>query len=463
MRSEFASELAAACRFVASLTWDAIPAPVRQRAVDVLCDDLAAMCVGGQEPELQRYAERLLQDKAGTGSMIVMKGLPRVSRSDAASWNALAGNWCELDEGFRLAICHAGIYTLPALLAEATFRASTLREVLLALTGAYELVTRCAMSFHIMPPPVHGHAMWSAVGAAAAVSLLRGDDSQTLERAVSAAITTASMGPRSHLASGVLIRNGWAAAGAVNGLQCADWAACGFGGSETSMEEVCVGIVGAKLRPGEMARELGSRWSLSHGYQKLFSCCQHGHSAVQACLELQDAHDVDPARITHVHLETHPLALTLGTVHPTTTLGARFSMPHMVAAALVRRTGSAAAFASDSLEDPAISSMRERVSMTLTSHALTPPHDRPAWLTLVLDDGTQLKVQCLSAIGSPDNPVTREQFREKLEELANGVLPGLVDAVSPAAWEGLLDESMEDWLTALSLPHTKQDADIAAA
>src|SRR5690606_31747403 len=134
--------------------------------------------------------------------------------------------------------------------AEATSRGSTLRDVLRSLTGAYELVTRCAMSFHVMPPPVHGHAMWSAVGAAAAVSLLRGYDAQTLERAVSGAITTASMGPRSHLASGVLIRNGWAAAGAVNGLQCADWAACGFGGSESSMEEVCVGIVGAELRPG---------------------------------------------------------------------------------------------------------------------------------------------------------------------------------------------------------------------
>lgn len=463
MQSGFASELASACCFVASLTWDAIPAPVRQRAMDVLCDDLAAMAIGGQEPELQRYAKRLLHDRAGTGSLLVMKGLPRCGKIEAASWNALAGNWCELDEGFRLAICHAGIYTLPALLAEATFRGSTLREVLLALTGAYELVTRCAMSFHVMPPPIHGHAMWSAAGAAAAVSLLRGDDAKTLQLAVSGAITTASMGPRSHLASGVLIRNGWAAAGAVNGMQCADWAACGFGGSDTSMEDVCVGIVGATLRPGEMTRELGSRWSLSHGYQKLYSCCQHGHSAVQACLELQERHDVDPARIAQVHLETHPLALTLGTVHPATTLGARFSIPHMVAAALVRRTGSAAAFAADTLQDPVIARIRELVHMTLTTRSLEPPHDRPAWLMVVLDDGTQLTSQCLSATGSPDNPVTRERFCEKLKELAGDVLPGLADAVKPESLERTLDESLEGWLSALALEPANQDTGIATA
>jgi len=293
---------------------------------------------------------------------------------EAASWNALAGNWCELDEGFRLAICHAGIYTLPALLAEATATRARLRDVLTALTGAYELVTRCAMSFHVMPPPVHGHALWSAVGAAAAVSLLRGHDAQTLLRAVSGAITTASMGPRSHLMAGVLIRNGWAAAGAVNGMQCADWAECGFGGAPASMEEVCAGIVKASLREGEITRELGTRWSLSHGYQKLYSCCQHGHSAVQACLALRADPGFEPQRIRAIRLDTHALALTLDTVHPTTTLGARFSMPHMVAAALALGTGSAAAFSQSTLSDPAVAALREKVRMRLADARFDEPN-----------------------------------------------------------------------------------------
>lgn len=39
----FAAGLAEVCQFVSTLSWDAIPDAVRQRAVDVLCDDLAAM------------------------------------------------------------------------------------------------------------------------------------------------------------------------------------------------------------------------------------------------------------------------------------------------------------------------------------------------------------------------------------------------------------------------------------
>jgi len=448
--SPFAAGLAEVCQFASTLTWDAIPHAVRQRAVDVLCDDLAAMAAGAPEPELRRYAALLTARAGAAESILISPALPRVGRMEAASWNALAGNWCELDEGFRLAICHAGIYTLPALLAEATATRARLRDVLTALTGAYELVTRCAMSFHVMPPPVHGHALWGAVGAAAAVSLLRGHDAPTLLRAVSGAITTASMGPRSHLMAGVLIRNGWAAAGAVNGIQCADWAECGFGGAPESMEEVCVGIVKASPRDGEITRELGTRWSLSHGYQKLYSCCQHGHSAVQACLSLRAGSAFEPDRIRAIRLATHPLALTLNTVHPSTTLGARFSMPHMMAAALALGTGSAAAFSQATLADPLIAALREKVHMRLADEAMPAPHDRPAWLEVELDDGQVLRASCLSATGSPDNPVTPEQFRDKLAQLGADILPGLPSAIEPAAWQAALEQETGAWIAGLA-------------
>lgn len=450
MQDSFSSDVRDVCEFVAGLSWSDLPPEVQQRAMEVLADDLSAMAAGSREPELGRYAESVLARAAGGQSLLVAPGLPAASLLDAASWNALSGNWCELDEGFRLAICHAGIYTLPALVAEATMSAAPLRRVLLALAGAYELVTRCAMSFHAMPPPVHGHALWSSVGAAAAISLLRGYPAQKLFMAISGAATTASMGPRSHLMSGVLIRNGWAAAGAVNGIQCADWADAGFGGSASSLQEVMCGIVGAELRQGVVADKLGERWSLMHGYQKLYSCCQHGHSAVEACLELQRQFDLPSSRIKHVRLATHPLALTLTTVHPETTLGARFSMPHMVAAALVRRSGSVSAFSSDTLHDAEIAALREKVAVSLASKPMEPPHDRPAWLQIELDDGRVIRGECLSSTGSPDNPMSRDAFRGKLSELSAGVLPSLYTAIEPDHYTGHLDTGFAAWLKALA-------------
>src|SRR5690625_989446 len=143
MTSEFSSGLFKVCQFVTELRWEDLPASVQQRAITVVCDDLAAIIAGSHEPELTQYAQLLQRQDSGNEALLITAGLPAVSRLSAASWNALAGNWCELDEGFRLAICHAGIYTLPALLSEATANSEyTLQQTLCALAGAYELVTR---------------------------------------------------------------------------------------------------------------------------------------------------------------------------------------------------------------------------------------------------------------------------------------------------------------------------------
>src|SRR3546814_18835344 len=48
--------------------------------------------------------------------------------------------------------------------------------------------------------------------------------------------------PRSHLMAGILVRNGWAAAGAINGMQCADWAACGDRKSVVQGKSVSVSV-----------------------------------------------------------------------------------------------------------------------------------------------------------------------------------------------------------------------------
>ena len=189
-------------------------------------------------------------------------GLPRTDRWQAASANGLAITWCELDEGFRLATCHAGAYVIPALLAQADVDDLTLADVLTSLVVSYECVTRFATCFRSPSPKVHTHALWSPVGAAAAVALARRYPAKQLFDAVTAAVTLGSLGPRPHLVEGVLVRNCWAAAGAVAGMQCADWAGCGIGGAASSAPAVYRDILGSEVhrrRAGRRARRAMGR------------------------------------------------------------------------------------------------------------------------------------------------------------------------------------------------------------
>src|SRR3546814_10040573 len=77
-------------------------------------------------------------------------------------------------------------------------------------------------------------------------------------------------------------------------------------------------------------------------------------TGVQTCalpICLQES-GLNAQEIDSITVECHPLALAFSNAAPATTLGAKFSMPHAVAAALALGQGGAAAFSTNSLADP---------------------------------------------------------------------------------------------------------------
>ena len=74
-------------------------------------------------------------------------GRPKADRFSAAVANGAAADWCELDEGYRRATCHAGLYTIPALIADAEASGATTRGDVRALVLGYEVAARFARAF----------------------------------------------------------------------------------------------------------------------------------------------------------------------------------------------------------------------------------------------------------------------------------------------------------------------------
>ncbi len=423
-------QLAALCEWIVAQRWQDIPERVRQRARWVLADDLAAMVAAAPEPEVEAYRRLVAGRATRVEASIIGPGLPGTDRWQAASANALAASWCELDEGFRTVTCHAGLYVVPATLAEAEAAPLRLADALRAVALAYECVTRVACTFRFASPTIHAHALWSAIGAAAATAIARNYDAATLEGAITAAATVASVGPRPHLIEGVLARNVWAAAGAVAGMQCADWSACGITGSASSPAAVYRDILHAVEDPRALTAGLGDRWSIESGFHKLYACCQHGHSAVEALLDLLARRSVDPQRIVGIDAWTHPLALSLANAEPTTSLGAKFSMPHMIAAPLAYGSAPAEAFSQRALADASVVRLRRLVRLHAHEGELVPPFDRPSRIVLTMDDGERLTAECRSARGGPDRPLADDVLLAKIRLLSAPVLPGLAALVT---------------------------------
>ena len=414
--------------WAASVQLSMIPQPIIRRALIVLCDDLAAIVAARDEPEVKRAQDRLCAKPGERSATVFRGGRPMTDRFSAAVANGLAADWCELDEGYRRATCHAGLYTIPALVADAEASGATLADVVRALVIGYEVAGRFARAFPFKKLVLHPHASLAAVGAAAGVAALRRHDAATFVAAVSAASTMVAPGPYTHAVEGALVRNVWPAAGAWCGMQAVEWAECGIGGLASSPYHVFAAAFGSEPKLDQLTAGLGEEWAVADGYHKIHACCQYSHSAVEATLEAlgDGASRPAPDAITRVIVETHRLGMTLDNRAPATTLAAKFSMPHIVAAACTLGHAGAEAFASTTLTDKAIGAVRDRVDLRPFAPELAWPKDRPARVTLELADGTRRSAMCESARGGPDRPFSTTEILEKIGGITGEVYPRFI-------------------------------------
>jgi 2-methylcitrate dehydratase PrpD len=418
--------------WTAALEWADIPVMVRGRAAIVLADNLSATIAARDEPEVVAFHDGLVSS-SGSAESTVFNGRDHLlDRYSAALANGGVSDWCELDEGYRKTLCHAGIYCIPALLAEAEAGSATTQNLLRALVIGYESITRIARTFTDPSLTLHTHGSLAAVGAAASIAALRRLSGHEAAQAISTAATLVVPGPYNHAVKGAMVRNVWPGVGAWSGMRAVDWSGIGITGAPESLYDVFASALGATVQAGELTDSLGQNWGIADGYHKLYACCQYGHSAVEASLQLRERlpRGQQASAIRGIHIDTHWRGRTIDNEAPATTLAAKFSMQHILAAITHFGHAGAEAFHVSTLTDPAVATLRERV--TIGSYDPEPewPNDRPAKVTWELEDGSKLTEEVLSARGGPDRPFLPEEIKAKVSGIVDPVYPDMFGVLS---------------------------------
>ncbi len=421
------------CAWASRAMSQPLPAPVRRRAALVLVDDIGAAVAASREPEVAAAAKIEIAASRGAEATILAPGGARIDRIGASVANGMAATWAELDEGYRLAPCHAGAYIWPALVAEAEAIGATVAGTLSALAVGYEITARMSRAFPFSAMTVHPHAAFATIGAASGVGLLRRLTAPQLLAAISGAASMSFAGPYGHAIDGALVRNAWTAAGALIGFRAVDWAAAGVGGIAETPYDVFTTCFGTAAEPEMLTRGLGDEWSIADGYHKVFACCQYAHSMIESSLELHRR--LGPGagdRINAIEVETHPRGMTLTAVEPPTVLSAKFSMPHAAAAVARRGTGGQEAFSADTLDDPSIAALRRNVKLKLLERIDPWPHDRAARVTWIMTDGSRHTAACSNARGGADQPFDEATLLDKLRVNTASVFPGMAARLAAA-------------------------------
>lgn len=453
-RDQSAHELQKLCDWFVKARDIELSNQIRSRAALVLIDDIGAMIAASCEPQVSAMRKRTVKTASRKQATIFSRCAPKADVLGAASVNGMAAAWCELDEGYRLAPCHAGAYILPTLLAEAEEQSLPLGRVLQALTLAYEVTTRFARAFPFSSMSVHPHAAFATIGAVCSVALMRECDAGLFLRALTGACSMTFAGPYQHAVDGALVRNAWTAASPWIGLRAMDWAEDGIGGIAQTPYDVFVGCFGTACKPEELTQDLGAQWAINDGYHKIFACCQYAHSMLEASLVLHERLGMAASHaIETIEVETHPRGLTLTGVDPENALAAKFSMPHAAAAVACLATGGQAAFSAQALQRADITRLRHRVVLKPYEPLAPWPNDRPARVTWILADGTRHTAECLNARGGADMPFGQGTLMEKFAENTHAVFPSMADyadkilknssAIDEMPWDELVRAMVE--------------------
>ena len=319
------------------LRYEDIPNSVLQHAVLILGDNIAAALSATNEPEVKTYHEKLLSQQNGNVATIFRKDGPKTSLINAALANGLAITWNELDDGYTRTAVHPGALSQPLILAAAQANDLSIQEMLRAVVVAYEIGTRFARSWPETLPRLHPHGVFNSVCAAAGYASLMRFNKTLFMNALTGACTMVSPGPYSHPIQGALIRNAWPAAGAWLGYFACEMAQANIFGTPSGPYDVFQVGFGATSKPEHLCMDLGSEWTITAGYHKLYGSCHHAHASMEAIETILREHPLlrGGEAIKSITIEVSKMGMNFNNTKPATTLAAKFSIPHAVAATIV--------------------------------------------------------------------------------------------------------------------------------
>ncbi|WP_062358005.1 MmgE/PrpD family protein [Herbidospora yilanensis] len=433
----------ALARFTAGLTFADLPEPVVAKARHLLLDYFGAALAGGRVPEAATITE-MVRARGGVAEATVLGAGFATTLPDAAYANGAAADVLEHQDGYRFGGFHPS-HALPALLAVAESRDADLGELLTAVVAAYEVANRIGRVMHPGATTAGWFPVAAGYGAAAGCAKLLGLGEDGIVSAIGAAGFFVPAVLIESIFAGFTVKPAFAGQIARAGVEGALHAHAGLTGWDELVEHPrgLVSLFRGDPADSRLTDGLGDEWTILEVHQKRFAGCRHTHGAAQACAELAAEHDLDPAEVTGVDVETYGVAKILvdrpagRSVVPCT-----LSLPYVAAVALADRDVSAAQYAPGRTGDPVVhrvaAAVRIRVAPDLDERY---PGHTATRVTVTTRDGSVYRKQVDLPSGDSRNPLTSEELIGKYRGSA-----------VPVAGEHAADHAAELLLDATGIP-----------
>jgi 2-methylcitrate dehydratase PrpD len=408
--------------FASGLDYAQLDPEVKDQVGWILADTLAAMVAGSAEPELRAIATR---QSAGPHHVAQLIGLAKNSTPEAAAFiNGSAGTFLEMDEGNRFSRGHPAIHVIPAALALSQERNADASQFMAAVVVGYEVGSRFGAASQVRGA-MHPHGTWGTLGAAAACARIAEMDNKGMRQAINIAASLTTATSKQTMLQGGLVRNVYAGLSNRNGLLALNLVECGFTGERDGPSSLLGKIISESFQADAVVDGLGQDWHVMHNYFKMHSCCRYNHGTLDA-IDHMSAVEKLPAidDIHHIEVDTYHLAAELNDPAPQNTLAAKFSVPFAVATRLVTHSSALSSFTWEAVRNPDILALAKKVRVSHDpAMSARLPMERPAKVTIHLNDGCQRVGQAGVNRGDDALPYTRAELRDKFMDLTGRIWP----------------------------------------
>lgn len=400
-------------RYVVATRLSDFAPQVVERAKDLCLSSIGSAVLGAGMAVPRTVSEFVRAQRCAPEAGVIGHGFA-TSAELAAMLNCNASHCTELED----VAWPEAQYTcclIPAMFSLGQHLGSTGAAVIEAIIVGFEVAARPGMVCSNHGAAARGFlscANNGTIGAAAGAAKLMG----LTEAQVCDAVTlAASMG-------GGLVRQTGSAAHVVeagfaarDGITAAKLARLGIGGNPDILDGRA-GYYDALAGQPELTFELavgGNARILAVG-QKKYPCCYMLQRIIDGVRSLAREHGFAGDEVAEVRVEVNAaFPAIMKYPRPADVEQARFSLPHVVAAALAGEPMDVGTFSEDRLNHPSIVAGRDRVRMIV----------RESWgqdqlggrdvVTIELVDGRTFQTVCTRAHGDAEDPLTREETLEK--------------------------------------------------
>jgi len=214
-----------------------------------------------------------------------------------------------------------------------------------------------------------------------------------------------------------------------SGVLAALLAEKGYTGPEHVIDgkEGLVHCFGPEWKLGVLTEGLGQSWRITSCGMKAFPTEALTHAPISAVIDLVRDNDLAPEQVAKVHIRSLARAADIladpSKYDPRSKETADHSLPYCIAAAIVDRNVTPAAFTQERIMDPVIRAQLHKVEVVADPEieALFPALQRVK-VTITTTDGRSFEKQLDYPKGDPRNPLSDAEVEAKFAALADGVL-----------------------------------------